>query len=194
MIPFEEVLQAYSEEGSQQKAAKRLGITQTQVSAILTKNGYQIGRGKCPCKCDHAKVLKDYQECHSQRETALRNGISQGQVCRILRGKYLLGIGEMMTNPKALPITEIVARYQAGESCREIAEDSPIGGSRVQKILKDQGVQLRNRVQSSVRGSEFVVLGSPFRFARSSQQERGTSNTEHRTEPEHELRSENMEA
>lgn len=89
-----------------------------------------------PRKYDRAEIVRLYLEVNGDRGVvAERLGMLRGTVCRILQAEGF-GVGKGRPPTYQLPRDEVVTRYLAGESCRQIALDFDVDPEVVRMRLR----------------------------------------------------------
>lgn len=151
-----EILDAYQETPDLDQIAERLGMKRSAVYQVLYRFGIRFGGSGCRIerKHDYDLVLKMFQELDNQHEVARRLGIAPAIVSQILiRMGVRLGRGRRNPTHK-LPMDEVIARYNAGESTIDLAASYGVDPEVIRKSMKRKGADRRDLVDSRARGEK----------------------------------------
>lgn len=103
-----------------------------------------------PPKYDYNHVVAVFRECGTQVETARRLGMHKNRIGMILREQGIhAGRGHCPPGTRyqhSLPMEEIVARYQAGENCCEVAEAYQVDDEMLRRRLHRLGIARKRPV------------------------------------------------
>ena len=155
-IPFQTrklIAQRYQETQNRVLVGKEFGVYQGKVKKICKEFGVPIRKTRGKPDLNNEQWIQQYSQyspifeminqTQDTEEIAKHIGVSPSQVNRVLR-RFGMGIGIGTNNRKFfLPEKEIIARYQAGEGCQEIAKDFGCGREVVRRKLKKLGVPRR---------------------------------------------------
>ncbi len=148
----QEIIAAYVRLGTQKKVAREVGCAQSTVSAALRRNGIRVGRGGKSRKFDPQQFLDLWNEHHDTLEVAERIGTSRTYVAHVLKHKFGISVPRNMSTKYDLPMERIKERYEAGESCAQIAETFGLSAERIRRRLRGYGVPRRTLKESVPRG------------------------------------------
>jgi predicted XRE-type DNA-binding protein len=148
----EEVLAKYEDLDSQTAVAEAMGISQSTVSKVLRRNGIRIGRGGKQRKFEDQQFLDLWNEHHDTKDVADRIGTSRAYVTQVLWAKFGIRCPKNNPNKLDLPMEEIKERYEAGESCAQIAVTFGLSAERIRRRLRGYGVERRSLKESVPRG------------------------------------------
>lgn len=158
-LPEEEIVTAYQDGDSLAKIAAQLGVSVSAIRNVLVRcetprrpastPGQRVG-GRRPIQFSTAKraaILERYQQGESPRSIAEWAGCSRTAVERIItqQGGELRTEGTAVRSvaAAALPIDEVVMRYNKGESSvTALAREYGISVRTMQNRLTDAGVSL----------------------------------------------------
>ena len=150
--PDQEIIATYESLGTQTAAAKALGCSQSTVSAALRRNGICIGRGGKQRKFVDQQFLDLWNQHHDTKKVADRIGTSRTYVTQVLKDKFGIRCPRNHPNKIPLPMEEIKRRYEAGESCAQIAKTFGLSAERIRRRLRGYGVPRRTLKESVPRG------------------------------------------
>jgi hypothetical protein len=148
-----EIVTSYQETKNQKETARILGCSQSHVSAALRRN--EIRRKTREQKKDEYLVVKDlWEQYGNTTDVSERTPYARGQISRILREYFDIRVPRGMYNKYDLPMDELAERYQAGETCGDIARSLNLPSERIRRRLKAHGVKIRSVAESVPRGKK----------------------------------------
>jgi len=153
MINDQKIVASYKETNSQKETARILGCSQSTVSKILRRNG--IHSKTWEQRKEEYSVVRDlWEQYGNTADVSDGTPYARGRVTRILRDYFDIHVPRGMYNKYDLPMDELAERYQAGETCGDIARSLNLPSERIRRRLTKHGVKIRSAAESVPRGKK----------------------------------------
>ena len=155
MINDRKIVASYKETNNQKETARLLGHSQSTISKVLRRNGIRIGKGGKSRKIDDPSVVKILWEKYGETATPAKElGVTRTTITTILHKKFGIHVPRGAYQKYDLPMDELAERYQAGETCGDIARSLNLPSERIRRRLTKHGVKIRSAAESVPKGKK----------------------------------------